>query len=172
MVDRLAEQCGARIRKARLLARYEMGRGSWQGRGIVLVKPITFMNRSGEVLRSVLRQAKAGGEDLLIVCDNLDLAPGILKMKLQGSSGGHRGLDSIFSILKTTDVARLSIGIGRPLGRGGVVNHVLGDPEEDEAAILEEAVSAAVRAVLRLLKEPPERVMGDVNRRTNRDAQT
>ena len=172
MVDGLAEHCGLKLRKPQFLSRYEMAKGSFQGRGVALVKPLTFMNRSGEVMRSVLRHTRAGREDLLIICDNLDLAPGVLKMKLTGSSGGHRGLDSIFSVLKTSDIARLSIGIGRPPRRGGVVDHVLGDPERGEADVLEQAVAAAVAAVLRLLKEPPERVMGDVNRRVKRDAQT
>jgi PTH1 family peptidyl-tRNA hydrolase len=137
---------------------------------VVLVKPLTFMNLSGEVLKGVMRQARAAISDLLIVCDNLDLEPGVLKMKLQGSSGGHHGLDSIFSILKTTDIARLSIGIGRPRGRGAVVGHVLGDPTGEEALALEQAIDAAAGQILRLLKEPRERVMGDVNRREKRDA--
>jgi PTH1 family peptidyl-tRNA hydrolase len=160
------------MRKARWLARYQIGKGSWRGRPIVLVKPLTYMNRSGDVLRSVLRHVKAGREDLLVVYDNLDLDTGIIKMKLKGSSGGHRGLESIFSILKTTGIARLSIGIGRPHRKGGVVDHVLGDPDQAEAEILEKAIGDATQAVLRLVKEPLEKVMGDVNRRKKKDAHT
>jgi peptidyl-tRNA hydrolase, PTH1 family len=166
----MAGRCGVRIKKPHFLARYESGTGSWQGRAFLLVKPLTFMNLSGEVVKGALRQARATVSDLIIVCDSLDLEPGVLKMKLQGSSGGHHGLDSIFSILKTTDIARLSIGIGRPQGRGAVVDHVLGDPSGEEALALERAIETAAGQILRLLKEPRDRVMGDINRREKRDA--
>jgi peptidyl-tRNA hydrolase, PTH1 family len=170
VVDRLAATCGIKLRRPQLLARYDSGRGSWQGREIVLVKPLTFMNASGEIVRSVFRHSRASITDLIIVCDNLDLETGTIKMKLSGSSGGHRGLESIFAALKTTAVARLSIGIGHPGRRGRVIAHVLGDPDGDEVMILEAAVVAAEKAVLRLLKEPSSRVMADVNRRKKPDA--
>lgn len=162
--------CGCVIRKPHFLSRYEVGKGLWQGRPIALVKPLTYMNASGEVVKAALRLAKAVPADLLIVCDSLDLDLGALKLKLQGSSGGHHGLDSIFSALKTTAVPRLSIGIGRPFRRGAVIRHVLGDPTPEEAVLLERAVETASRQILRLLKEPKQKVMGDVNRRVKDDA--
>jgi PTH1 family peptidyl-tRNA hydrolase len=178
VVDRIARQCGCQIRKTHFLSRYETGKGSYQGRPITLVKPLTFMNNSGEVVKGVLRQSKAGVSDLLIVCDSLDLPNGVLKMKLQGSSGGHRGLESIFSALHSTALMRLSIGIGRPdrpeqpVRRGAVVAHVLGDPSPEEAARLDKAVETAAAGILRLLKEPKEKVMSEINRREKRDAHT
>jgi PTH1 family peptidyl-tRNA hydrolase len=170
VVDRIARECGMGFRKPHFLSRYEVAKGSRQGRPIVLVKPLTYMNLSGEIVKGALRQSKAAPEELLIVCDSLDLRLGALKMKLQGSSGGHHGLDSVFNALKTTAVMRLSIGIGRPQGRSHVIGHVLGDPSAEEAAVLDKAVEAAAFHILRLLKEPREKVMGEVNRRVKRDA--
>jgi PTH1 family peptidyl-tRNA hydrolase len=148
-----------------------MGKGSSFGRTFFLVKPLTFMNRSGEIVKTVLREAKASISDLVIVCDNLDLATGVLKLKPNGSSGGHRGLESIFYSLKTDEIMRLSIGIGRPNRRGAVVDHVLGEPDKEESMILEGAVEKAAFFILRLLTEPKEKVMGDVNRRVKNDGQ-
>jgi PTH1 family peptidyl-tRNA hydrolase len=136
---------------------------------LFLVKPLTFMNRSGEVIKSVLRQAKASLTDFLIVCDNLDLELGVLKLKQTGSSGGHRGLESIFAFAKTTDIGRFTIGIGRPQRRGGVIDHVLGVPDDEELSILDDAVGRAVSFILRLLAEPIEKVMSEVNRRAGKD---
>jgi len=170
VVDRIAAVCGCVFRKPHFLSRYEAGKASWQGRPLVLIKPLTYMNASGEVVKGALRQARAAPADLLIVCDSLDLELGALKMKIQGSSGGHHGLDSVFAALKTTAVPRLSVGIGRPQGRGAVIGHVLGDPTPGEAALLERAIETAARQILRLLKEPKEKVMGDVNRRVKGDA--
>ena len=123
------------------------------------------MNRSGEVVKAILKQAKAQVEDLLIIFDSLDLPVAALRLKAHGSSGGHRGLNSVLQSLKTESVARLAIGIGRPAYKSQVVDYVLSDPSPDEERLLANACAEAALYILRLLTEPFSRVMADVNKR-------
>ncbi len=134
------------------------------GQVVHLVKPLTFMNASGLVLPWVLRQARASMRDVVVVCDSLDLPAGVCRLKARGSSGGHRGLESIIRQAGTTDFARLVIGIGRPQSREDVVSYVLGRPGSAEAAAFEAALDLAAEALARLPLEGLERVANEVNR--------
>jgi PTH1 family peptidyl-tRNA hydrolase len=132
---------------------------------VALVKPLTFMNDSGRIVREALRETGGDVPDVLVVCDSLDLAPGSVRFRLQGSAGGHKGLASIVRHLGTDGFMRLLLGIGRPAHRGQVVEYVLGEPRGDEEALVAGAVQRAADAVLLLLAEGPDRVMNEYNRR-------
>ncbi len=103
------------------------GKGQIDGQNITLAMPLTFMNLSGEAVKSLLKRHRLALDDLLIVCDDLDLEFGRLKIKPGGSSGGHRGLESIIGSLKSTRFARLRIGIGRPVQSKNSAEYVLGN---------------------------------------------
>lgn len=90
------------------------GKGRIEGREVILAEPLTFMNLSGKAVSVLLKKRKIDKENLLIVCDDLDLQFGRLKIKMSGSSGGHRGLKSIIDHLGSKDFTRLRVGIGRP----------------------------------------------------------
>ncbi len=136
------------------------------GRQIVLAQPLTFMNRSGEAVGPLLERYASSPADLLVVCDTLDLPVGRCRLRLKGSAGGHRGLDSTIRRLGSGDFKRLVVGIGRPAAQEDVVGWVLGEPDGEEAARLREAVSQAAQAILRLLDEEPVKVMNALNSRT------
>ncbi len=102
--------------------------------------------------------------DVLVVCDSLDLPPGVCRLKLRGSSGGQKGLESIISRAGTDEIMRLVIGIGRPPSKDDVVSYVLGRPGTGEAAAFEAAVARAAEAVSRMPREGAERIMNEVNR--------
>jgi PTH1 family peptidyl-tRNA hydrolase len=125
------------------------------------------MNRSGAVMPALLRLA--GTSRLLIVCDSLDLPPGSCRLRQRGSSGatgsGHKGLISVISALGHGEFMRLYIGVGHPGNREEVVRYVLGEPDEKDWGRLAAAVEQAAQAVLRLVTEPPERVMHAVNQK-------
>jgi len=91
------------------------GKGRMEGESVILAEPLTFMNLSGAAVSALIKKYKIDLEDLLVVCDDLDLDFGVLKIRPSGSSGGHRGLSSIISSLGKEDFPRLRIGIGRPL---------------------------------------------------------
>jgi PTH1 family peptidyl-tRNA hydrolase len=123
------------------------------------------MNASGRIVRDALGVCRLPPEAMLVVCDSLDLSPGSCRLRLKGSSGGHKGLESVIRHMGTTDFMRLLIGIGRPDSRQDVITHVLGSPGEKEAALIGEALARAADAVLRLGSVGPEVVMNELNRR-------
>ncbi|MHC4249327.1 MAG: aminoacyl-tRNA hydrolase [Planctomycetota bacterium] len=148
VVDRLAASLGTDVRKRRLKGL--LGEGSSGGERLLLVKPQTFVNLSGECARAVIDYYGAGIDSLLVVTDDVNLPLGRLRCRRGGSSGGHNGLDSVIQHLGTKDFARLRVGVGRP-ERGPedeLVGHVLGRFSEDERHVADEAEARAAEAVL------------------------
>lgn len=164
VVEAAARRLGVRLRKP-LFARYRLGRTAGPpSERMVLAEPLTYMNRSGTVMPRL--QARAAPAETLVICDNLDLEPGRVRMKQGGGTAGHRGLASIVEALGHGDFLRLYIGVGRPAD-GDVVAHVLGVPPDGEAALYKEAVRRAADAVLALRERPPQQVMNETNRRSS-----
>jgi PTH1 family peptidyl-tRNA hydrolase len=117
----------------------------------LLVKPQTFMNRSGTVVAPLLEWAGAGPEECLVVVDDLDLAPASLRIRPHGGSGGHNGLNSILTSLGTDRFPRLRIGIGR--SRTEAARHVLERFADEEREAIERAVAEAAEALFTWLRE-------------------
>ena len=163
-MDALAGQVGASFRR-KLFHAYLIGKGFHAGKSFHLVKPLTFMNNSGRVVREVLRETEHTVAEMLVVCDSLDLSPGSCRMRLRGSAGGQKGLASIIQTLGTDDFMRLTIGIGRPPHKGQVVRYVLERPGSAEEEAFRTGIDRAVEAILLLLTEGPLRVMNEHNRR-------
>lgn len=119
----------------------------WTGRGgLVVALPQTYMNRSGTIVPGLLRASSATLADLVIVCDNMDLAPGTVRLKRRGVSRAHNGVSSIMDALATGDFARLYVGIGRPDDPSRVVEHVLSIPPDGERPSYEAAIERAAEA--------------------------
>lgn len=115
---------------------------------VVLVKPITFMNLSGEAVAELVRWYKVQPEDLLVICDDLDLPVGKVRLRSKGSDGGHNGLENIIHHLHTAQFPRLRIGIGRPSdSRIDGASYVLNVPPSDERILLATAEDKAVEAI-------------------------
>jgi PTH1 family peptidyl-tRNA hydrolase len=134
---------------------------------LYLAKPLTYMNRSGEIFPGLWSRTGEDLEHLLVICDTLDLPAGQCRLRRKGSSAGHKGLTSIIARLGREDFMRLYIGIGRPEAEGqeAVVEHVLEPPSGRELELIDRGVAAAAEGVLRLLSEEPEKVMNDLNQR-------
>lgn len=130
-------------------SRSRVGAGEFEGIEVVVARPQTYMNLSGEALAALCKKHRVELEDVLVVCDDLDLALGRIRLRAEGSAGGHNGLKSIIASLGTRDFARLRIGIGRPgeCARESVVDYVLGDFSRDEREVLEEVLDRAADAV-------------------------
>ena len=118
-----------------------------KGRTLVLLKPTTYMNLSGEAVRYWLQTEKIGMENLLVVADDIALPVGTLRMRKQGSAGTHNGLRNIEEALHSTDYCRLRIGVGSNFSRGHQVDYVLGRFTEEEQAALAPRIERAVEAV-------------------------
>ena len=131
------------------------------GEVILLVKPETFMNLSGQCVRAVIDFYKVSAEDLLVVCDDFNLPLGKLRARSKGSPGGQNGLKSVEEQLGTDAYSRLRIGVGSP--RGDAVDHVLGRFKAGERAVVEEAVHDAGDGVLIWVRDGIEACMNRVN---------
>jgi len=135
---------------------------------IVTVKPQTFMNLSGTSVREAIHWYKLDLEDVLVVVDDMDLPLGQIRLRPDGSAGGHNGLKSIFSELGTTTVPRMRVGIGR--GGGSSTAHVLSRFNESEAAELPEIVERAVDAIDRWIDVGIVSAMNEINQRAEKPA--
>jgi PTH1 family peptidyl-tRNA hydrolase len=169
VVDNLAERLGCRMR---LSGRFQAMTGSAQyaGQELLLVEPQTFMNESGRSVGASLGYRKLGPADLLVVADDADLPLGALRMRKKGSSGGHRGLESIAEVLGTNDFGRLRVGIGRGRPGADLVKHVLNAFGREEWSEAEKAVKEAADAVLCWIEHGAERAMNRFNTRRTESA--
>lgn len=147
------------------------GSGSVGGREVTLAKPRTFVNRSGEAVLHLVRQLELdSSQEMLVVCDDLDLPVGKVRLRPSGGHGGQKGLQSIIGSVGSEEFPRLRIGIGRPLVDGQpaydpaiVASYVLSDPPAKERRLLDEAVGRALEAIECLLDEGIEVAMGRYN---------
>ncbi len=167
-VNRLARLHGVSLKATRLAT---IGESSIGGTRVVLAKPRTFVNRSGQAVVSLLRNFKIERRDIVLVCDDLDLSVGAVRLRAGGGHGGQKGLRSVIGAVGSGDFARLRIGIGRPVIDGepswdpaAVSDFVLSDPPPEDAKALQRAVKEAVEAVEAVLEEGVEAAMNRYNR--------
>lgn len=148
VVDYLAEGPGAGPFRSRFHS--QVTELNEAGQAMLLMKPETFMNLSGRAVRELVDFYKVPLEDLLVVCDDINLPLGKLRVRAKGSHGGHNGLRNIQEHLGTQEYARLRIGVDAPglKDDGGMIDHVLGRFRPSERATMEEAVQKAALAVL------------------------
>ncbi len=160
VVDVLARRLRSRWRRAGFPA--EVAEGELGGRRVVLVKPLTYMNRSGEAVAAALRRYGAEG-GVILVHDDLDLPPGRVRVRPGGGAGGHRGVLSVQAALGTEEVGRVRVGIGRPPAGVDPADYVLAPFAPEEEAAVGEAVERAAAAVETLLRDGYEVAMNRFN---------
>jgi PTH1 family peptidyl-tRNA hydrolase len=140
----------------------------WRPAGVLLVKPLTFMNLSGYAVGELLRYFKVAVPDMLVIVDEVNLELGRLRTRAGGSAGGHNGLRSLVEQLGTERFARLRIGVGRGDMRRDLADHVLATFEPDEKAAVTEAVGRAADAAELFASDGIESVMNRFNRRDDK----
>lgn len=135
------------------------------GKKALLMKPLTYMNLSGEAAGEAARFYKLPPERVLVVCDDIDLPPGKLRLRAKGSAGGHNGLKSIEQHLGSQNYLRLRLGVGaKPHPDYDLADWVLGRPAGEDEAAIAQAVSRAAKAIPVILRDGAEKAMGQVNR--------
>ena len=165
VLDELASRCGAPVTKSRFGGL--TGQGILSGTRLFLLKPLTFVNLSGSAVAQALSFYKIEIDSLLVICDDADLEPGRLRMRPEGSSGGHNGLKSIASRLGTTGFPRLRIGIGRSSDRDDLTGHVLGRFKKSELDTVRKAIMLAAEATEVWATSGVEEAMNRYNRILN-----
>jgi len=137
----------------------EVAKISLEGKEIWLLKPDTFMNRSGLAVQSLLSFYRITVEQLLVAHDEIDLPPGTAKLKTGGGHGGHNGLRDIINQLGTKDFHRLRIGVGHPGSKDQVVDYVLHNPSRDDRILIDRDIDDAVSVMPELASGALEQAM-------------
>jgi len=162
LLDRLAE-AGADLRtESKFQA--EVGTLKLGGRRVALLKPTTFMNLSGQAVGAYARYYKIPPAAILVVHDELDLAPGTVRLKRGGGHGGHNGLRDITAQIGA-EFLRLRLGIGHPGSADKVVEYVLGNPPTDDRLAIEDAIARGVSVLPEVVAGQTDKIMNQLNRR-------
>ncbi|MEA3351801.1 MAG: aminoacyl-tRNA hydrolase [Chloroflexota bacterium] len=162
LVDSLAERLGTRFSRLKNKALVTSGR--YEGRKLILAKPQTYMNNSGQAVGSLVRFYKLPLTNLLIVYDDVDLPFETIRLRPEGGSAGQKGMKSIIQHLSTNDFPRMRLGIGRPPGRMHTPDYVLQDFSDADAEFLHILLDRATDAALTFVTEGIEAAMTKYNR--------
>ena len=164
VVDRLAEkyQIAVDTKKHRAL----IGKGVIEGQKVLLVKPQTYMNLSGESIRSLVEYYKIDPEEeLLVIYDDISLEVGQLRIRRKGSAGGHNGIKNIIAQIGTQVFKRVKVGVGEKPKGYDLADYVLGRFSTEERKLVDEAIVQAADAVEKIITDGPDAAMNEYNRK-------
>ena len=159
-VDAIAAAIGASWEEKRQF-KCLLAKGTFAGQAVMLVKPQTFMNLSGESVAPVVKYHNATSADLLVIQDDIDLPVGRMRIRKNGSCGGHNGVRNIIERLGTPEFARLKLGVGKD--KSDVIAHVLGKFDPTSRQTMDLVVAEAVKAAEAVLRNGPDRAMNAYN---------
>ena len=163
-IDALAEKYGISMTEKKHKA--VCGSGYMEGVKVILVKPQTFMNLSGESVREVLDFYKLDPEeDMLIMYDDISLAPGNLRIRKKGSAGGHNGIKSIIAHAGTQNFMRIKIGVGEKPSGWDLADYVLGHFTQNERKVMDEAAKTATEAIRMMVAGEVDKAMNAFNKK-------
>ena len=160
-IDQLAEQWNVPLSDRRQHA--VLGQGEVAGAPVVLAKPRTFMNNSGEAVRYLLARFHAQPSDLVIIYDEMDLPLGIIRLRPRGGTAGHQGMASIINVVGSNKFPRVRVGIGKPESADDWIRYVLEPFEEEELTVVRDVVERVAAAFDSLLEEGIDRAMNRFN---------
>ncbi len=161
VIDELADRYGIDVseRKHRALC----GRGAIEGQKVLLAKPQTFMNLSGESLRALTDYYKVLPEELIVIYDDISLPPGQLRIRLKGSAGGHNGIKNIIAHLGTQEFPRIKVGVGEKPPRMDLKDYVLSRFSKGEQELMDAAFREAAQAAVMMICDGADRAMNHFN---------
>ncbi len=163
VVDDIARALGLRFQQGR--GDYLQASGMVEQKKVTLIKPLTFVNNSGLAVRQSVQFYKCELSDILVIVDDFQIPLGVIRIRKQGSDGGHNGLASIISHLGTRDFSRLRVGIGRETPIDNWVSFVLSDFSQEEMKLLEQVIPIAREATISFVVEGVEKAMNKFNRK-------
>lgn len=161
VVEKLAK--AGRIKIDQKLHSSLIGRGSISGEDVTLVLPQTYMNHSGHAVGQLYENEIKRIEDLVIVCDDVNLKLGRIRVRKKGSSGGHKGLGSIINTLGRDDFVRLRVGIATEVRKGDITNYVLSTFRRKDLKNVSHAIDLAKDAIIFLIENGAEKTMARFN---------
>lgn len=160
-INELAKKSNIEVNKNKFKGLY--GTGIIQGKKVILLKPQTYMNLSGESVKEVLDFYHINPEETIIIYDDIDTEKGNIRIRKKGRPGSHNGMKSVVENLQTTNFERIRVGIGQPEYKNDMINYVIGKIPEEEQKILQEGVKKATEAVEEILKNGIDIAMNKFN---------
>lgn len=157
LADRYRIDVGEKAHKALI------GKGVIEGNKVILVKPQTFMNLSGESIRSVLDYYKAEPSEFIVIYDDISLEPGNLRIRKKGSAGGHNGIKNIIAHLGTQEFPRVRVGVGAKPPRMDLADYVLGHFPKEERELMAQAFEDGASAAVSMITEGIDAAMNHYN---------
>ena len=158
-IDYLADKYNIELNREKFKGVF--GEGIIKGKKVILLKPTTYMNLSGESIREVVNFYKISNEEIIVIYDDISLEVGRIRIREKGSHGGHNGIKSIIANLGTDVFPRVKIGVGAP--KGNLVSHVLGKFSDEEVEILRESIKASSDATSIIISNNTKEAMNKLN---------
>lgn len=158
-IDYIADKYNIEMNRVKF--RGVFGEGNINGKKVLLLKPTTYMNLSGESIREVINFYKIESDEVIVLYDDISLEVGRLRIREKGSHGGHNGIKSIIANLSTDVFPRVKIGVGGP--KGNLVSHVLGKFSDDEVTVLRDVIVASSDAVYTMVSKDTKEAMNKFN---------
>ena len=159
VVDNIAKEYNIEINRQKFKGIY--GEGFIDGKKVMLLKPTTYMNLSGESVREVVDFYNLENEEVLVIYDDISLETGSLRIREKGSAGGHNGIKSIIAHLGSDVFPRIKVGVGQPAGN--LVNHVLGRFSKEEIDVLNQSIEASTKAAKEIINTDAKTAMNQFN---------
>ena len=160
-INKIAKQYNIEISKTNFKGQY--GTGTIENEKVILLKPQTYMNLSGESVKEILKFYKLSTDNLIIIYDDIDIEAGIIKLRKTGGPGTHNGMKSVINEIQTEKFPRVRIGIGRPEYKGDLINYVIGKIPEQEIQVLDKSTTLAKDAVIEIIKNGIDKAMNKFN---------
>ena len=160
-INELAKNNNINITKTKFKALYETG--IIQNEKVILLKPQTYMNLSGEAIKEARDFYNVKPEEIIVIYDDIDIEKGKIKLRKKGGPGSHNGMKSVVQELNTTDFIRIRVGIGQPEFKGDMINYVIGKVPEEEQKILQQGTKKASEAIEEILKNGIDIAMNKFN---------
>lgn len=160
-VNKLAKQYEIEINKKKFKGVY--GTGNIEGEKVIILKPQTYMNLSGESIKEAIDFYKIEGKNIIIIYDDIDIKPGIIKVRKTGGPGTHNGMKSVIQNIQMKEFPRVRVGIGMPEHKNDLINYVIGKIPKEEIEILDKSTTKAKEAVIEIIKNGINRAMNKFN---------
>ena len=161
VVNTLALKYNIKVEKNGFKALY--GLGTIENEKVILCKPQTFMNLSGESIIEIAKFYKIEPQNIIVIYDDIDIAPGIVKIRKKGGAGNHNGMKSVVYSLGTTEFPHIRVGTGSPIDKTDLINYVIGKLSKEDYENLLQGINQAVNAVIEILKKGIDNAMNIIN---------
>lgn len=161
VINKIATKYNIEVEKKGFNSLY--GTGIIENEKVILCKPQTYMNLSGEAIIQFVNYYKIDPKNVIIIYDDIDIEPGVVKLRKKGGAGSHNGMKSVVENLKTTEFPHVRIGTGKPLIKSDLINYVIGKVSDENYEILLKGINTGLEAVEEILKNGIDRAMNYIN---------